>query len=328
MFSASLSDHQHIFSRHVDTLVAATGRKIAPPEMCLEITAGLQRDCTRTLQTKHFTIGAMPDCDVVLLDETAPPIACEISVQRSFLGPILKFSGVDDIKIRKDGEDAVEVNQPHALPIEIVICENIVIRLSAKRNISTVRSFLVAHLGNATDAKIAAIRSITVPMVVASMYFLVWLPSSPKLEMIPKQNAEFNANTNTPSGTDMKTEINKLLLSVGMSDVLGLQSASDGALKLHGLIPEARLAGYQTFNRELDLQMPRAMLLRDVSVSRDLGSLPAIRLIRISQPSYILLGNNRKVFVGDDIKEGWQVTLIGGDYLLLDHKGMTTRVEF
>lgn len=278
----------------------------------LTVLSGLHKGSETYLTGGIGTIGAEPSDDVMLVDDDAVGPQVHLTATSSLLGTILRVSSKrQDLKVEgsplRDGETWTRL--PCTLSfgeIEIELCDP----PDAPPGLDLLRGGSVWVLAIA---------------IMAAAYMLA--PTRPPLWQVaaPAEPVVMAASEVLP---DPVTLVSEKLAAANLADHLTVSHAGNGAVMVSGSLPKTLMRDWRVLRMQHDSEASGVGIMSKVRPMRDLVELPAIAAVRFGADPSLLMGNGETLHPGGKLPDGWVISKIEQDGVMLSRRGERLKVNF
>jgi hypothetical protein len=286
----------------------------------LEVTDGLHAGAQLALDGEFHSIGSSIESDIVLRDEGVVPSHARLRLSGSSV-EIEAFGG--DVVLER-GVVPRGHGQKCRLPLNASIGDATV-RIARQRQ-DTERSFLPSGWG----LGLLGLVGVFILSVVANQFSMAGAKDAPKIltAAVPSTGAEAVAAGSDASVSVAAQDLTRKIEEAGIGP-LDIQ-AGDGRISVSGTVPEGKSQAWADVRAWFDRTHGTKLMLASAVMAAGTDAAPRLTLQAIwyGNRPYIITADGARYHEGAFIENGWSITKIGEEALILGKDGATISLKY
>jgi hypothetical protein len=286
--------------------------------LTVEILSGIHTGISGEITEKSFSIGPANTNDLMLLDDEVLGDDVRFAVESSVFGPLLIVT-TDRTDIRING---TRVKPGAPCPPEPLPCKvdfnGIRLKLSAVG--AHERPFM--HKVEQTAMPLL----VTVALVAFGTQ--VYLSSAPAAPFVLQPTIAADPAKKVAATTSAEATIKGMIATAKLSDLLTVEKSGAGTISISGTLPPALMPKWQQIRSDIDDVAASAVIVSDVSETPPLTEMPPIAAVELGDDPAIILGDGKKLLVGEQIAGSWIIQSITENSIKIERDGETMDVTF
>jgi hypothetical protein len=284
----------------------------------VEILSGIHTGISGEIAEKSFSIGPANTNDLMLLDDEVLGDDVRFAVESSVFGPLLIVTtDRADIKINGTRVKPGAPCPPEPLPCKVDF-NGVRLKLSAVGGHE--RPFM--HKVEQTAMPLL----VTVALVAFGTQ--VYLSSAPAAPFVLQPTIAADPAKKVAATASAEATIKGMIATAKLSDLLTVEKSGAGTISISGTLPPALMPKWQQIRSDIDDVAASAVIVSDVSETPPLTEMPPIAAVELGDDPAIILGDGKKLLVGEQIAGSWIIQSITENSIKIERDGETMDVTF
>ncbi len=323
--SAILQNHSEVFGVLWRRKLAQLSPERVTPTFVLDIMDGLHAGTHVRVTDDAVTMGGLQECHPALLDDALQSTALKLQMRRSVFGDMLHITDVSG-----DNELVLNDNPVRGTAADMLPATLVVNGIKLKIGHDAAESIKQSSGGILIDRVLKTSAVVALGCLLIFGFRMLGGDTHARTYDVSSQIGNLSQSTAT-SGADAMAQsvaLENEFAQLGLDAYLTLDANADGSMVVNGALPAAMLPQWRTAREWQDRQENAATLISRFNVTKGLASLPAISLVRLSEPSTLVFVSGRRAVVDDEIDDGWVLSEITALGIELTRQGETVNVSF
>ena len=295
----------------------------------ISVDSGLHKGTERSFSKDEIIIGSGNTADIILLDDGIEDSHVSITVSKDIFGGIYYIKALSEgVEIENYGElkvdESISIRGDTGIKIK-----DTDLTLSNSNNKNSSVSFIGILFQSLSRSFARGYSSMLLVLGMVLMLFgFLMLSDLIFQDNIVSDKPLSLAEVKKLTPNDFLIKLQQELQKRGLEKQISARIRNKNSIEVSGQTTEKTMPSWLGVLRWYDEQYPTPPLFNLVRQTKDVTNFPKIKYAWYGERPYIVLSNDQKVYLGDDLLNGWKVQKIDGSGVKLFSSEKTIMIKF